>query len=128
MTDEDLIIKSYNESIITLQSGRGLGTAIIKNGESYSLLQMDEALTASMFTRLFYMEGIGLKHFKKFSDERSFTGGRVIVWKVDWEGKEKNIIKEPEPEEITIDQDSEVSQEENDIELKEEDNNTNQSL
>ena len=97
-TNEDLIVKKYNESIITLQNGRGLGVALIKRGDSYNMLQMDEALTAGMFTRLFYMEGIGLKHFKKFSDERSFTGGRVIVWKVDWEGKEKNIIEVPAEE------------------------------
>ena len=61
---------------------------------------MDSDLTASMFTRMFYQEGIGLKYFKKFSDERSVFGGRIIVWKVDWEGKEKNIIVVPEPEPI----------------------------
>ena len=97
-TDEDLIVKNYTESVINMQNGRGLGTALIKNGDSYTLLQMDEALTASIFTRLFYMEGIGLKHFKKFSDERGITGGRIIVWKVDWEGKEKNVVTSPEPE------------------------------
>ena len=61
---------------------------------------MDESLTAGMFTRLFYMDGIGLKHFKNFSDERSVTGDRIIIWKVDWEGKEKNVIKEQETKAI----------------------------
>ncbi len=107
-TNEDLILKEYNENVINLQNNRGLGTALIKNGNSYSLLQMDEALTASIFTRLFYMEGIGLKHFKKFSDERSITGGRIIVWKVDWEGKEKNIIEEPVEELPETDEEEEI--------------------
>jgi len=100
-TNEGLFVKEYNESVFTLQNGRGLGFALIKDGEGYQLLQMDSDLTASMFTRLFYQEGIGLRHFKKFSDERSVFGGRIIVWKVDWEGKEKNIIEvqEPEPKE-----------------------------
>ena len=97
-TNDDPIIKNYNESVINLQNGRSLGLALIKEGESYNLLQTDESLTAGMFTRLFYMDGIGLKHFKKFSDERSVTGDRIIIWKVDWEGKEKNVIKEQETE------------------------------
>jgi dolichyl-diphosphooligosaccharide--protein glycosyltransferase len=95
-TNEGLILREYNDSIINLQNGRGLGVALAKKDDAYRLVQMDEALTASMFTRLFYMEGVGLRHFKKFSDERGITGGRIIVWKVDWEGKEKNIIKTKE--------------------------------
>jgi len=98
-TNEEIVVKEYNESLITLQNGRDLGFALIKQGEDYELLQMDADLTASMFTRMFYQEGIGLKYFKKFSDERSVFGSRVIVWKVDWEGKEKNIIETPELEE-----------------------------
>ncbi|MBW2976415.1 hypothetical protein KY347_03140 [Candidatus Woesearchaeota archaeon] len=101
-TNDGIILKEYNESLVTLQNGRNLGFALIKSGDSYGLLQMDSDLTASMFTRLFYQEGIGLKYFKKFSDESSivasFNGRRIIVWKVDWEGKEKNIIETQKPE------------------------------
>ncbi|MBR9705865.1 hypothetical protein GOV14_02405, partial [Candidatus Pacearchaeota archaeon] len=132
MTDEDLIVKEYNESVITLQNGRGLGVGLIKSGNSYELLQMDEAETAGMFTRLFYMEGIGLKHFKKFSDERSVFGERIIVWKVDWEGNETNVIKVPEekpPEEIEVteeiienlsneDNNSKINETEEEVELE----------
>lgn len=110
-TNGDLIIKNYNESVINLQNGQGLGVALIKEGDSYSLLQMDESLTAGMFTRLFYMGGIGLKHFKKFSDERSVTGDRIIIWKLDWEGEEKNVIKEQETE--AIEETAESQKEEN---------------
>ena len=81
-----------------MQNGRHIGVALIKNGESYQALAMDSDLTASMFTRMFYQEGIGLRYFKKFSDEKSVFGGRIIVWKVDWEGKEKNIIETPKLE------------------------------
>ena len=119
-TNNDLIIKDYNESVINLQNGRSLGLALIKEGNSYNLLQMDAALTASMFTRLFYMEGIGLKYFKKFSDERSVTGDRIIIWKVDWEGKEKNVIKEPEIEATEEAKDITKSQKEKDITKKDE--------
>jgi dolichyl-diphosphooligosaccharide--protein glycosyltransferase len=101
-TNEGIIVKEYNESVINLQNGRSLGFALIQKGENYELLQMDSDLTASMFTRLFYQEGIGLKYFKKFSEENSvvatFNGRKIIVWKIDWEGNETTIIKVPEPE------------------------------
>jgi asparagine N-glycosylation enzyme membrane subunit Stt3 len=92
-TDDGIIVKEYNESLVTLQNGRDLGFALIKESDNYRLLQMDSDLTASMFTRMFYQEGIGLRYFKKFSDEKSVFGGRIIIWKVDWEGKEKNIVE-----------------------------------
>tara|TARA_Y100000310_G_scaffold149558_1_gene148917 strand:- start:4477 stop:7680 length:3204 start_codon:yes stop_codon:yes gene_type:complete len=85
-TDRGIMVREYNESIINLQNGRSLGIALIKDGESYTAIAMDSDLTASMFTRLFYQEGAGLKHFKKFSDENSVFGTRILVWKVDWEG------------------------------------------
>ena len=84
--------------MVVIQNGRHLGLALIKDGDSYNLLQMDSDLTASIFTRLFYQDGVGLRYFKKFSDERSLFGSRIIVWKVDWEGKEKNIIEAPKEE------------------------------
>jgi len=96
-TNEGVVVTEYNESFVTLQNGRSLGIALLKDGENYRALQMDSDLTASMFTRMFYQEGIGLKYFKKFSDERSVFGGRIIVWKVDWEGNETTVIEVPEP-------------------------------
>ncbi len=48
-------------------------------------------LTDSMFTRMFYMRGLGLKHFKPFAEEHQIMGGAIYVWKVDWEGAEKFI-------------------------------------
>jgi len=89
LLDQNLSLKEYNESVITLQNGRHLGIALAKEDESYFVVAMDSDLAWSMFTRMFYQEGIGLKHFKKFSDERTIFGGRIIVWKVDWEGKEE---------------------------------------
>jgi len=95
-TNTGIIIKEYNESVVNLQNGRNLGLALIKDGDSYQMMQMDSDLAASMFTRLFYQEGVGLRYFKKFSDQTSLFGSRVIVWKVDWEGKEKKVIETQE--------------------------------
>ena len=91
--DGSLITKEYNKSLLTLQNGRPLGAVLISEGESYSLLIMDYALTGSMFTKLFYMDGHSLTHFRKFSDEKSVFNNRIIVYKVDWKGNETNIME-----------------------------------
>jgi len=48
-------------------------------------------LADSMFTRLFYMHGLGLQHFKPFTQEQQLFGGAIYVWKVDWNGNENYI-------------------------------------
>ena len=50
-----------------------------------SALAADPLLADSMFTRLFYMDGVGTEYFKRFSDKRSVMGQRIITWSVDWE-------------------------------------------
>jgi len=55
---------------------------------------MDPKLVGSMFTRLFFFDGQGLKHFTMFSDKKQLTGGKIQVWKVSWvEGNPINIFK-----------------------------------
>lgn len=54
-------------------------------------------LSESMFTRLFFMNGIGLEHFKPFAEDRQLFSGKVSVWKVDWNGGEKYIPSDTLP-------------------------------
>ena len=65
---------------------------LIPSGAGYSSLITHPYLANSMFTRLFYLEGHGLKYFDKFSDKQGVTGGRIIVWKVDWNGADPNVV------------------------------------
>lgn len=60
---------------------------LIKEGDGYSGIMESSELAASMFTRMFYLNGTGLKHFDFFTKETDISGLDVIVWKVDWEGK-----------------------------------------
>jgi len=46
------------------------------------------SLADSMFTRMFFMEGLGLRHFKPFASERQLLGGMIQTYKVDWAGNE----------------------------------------
>jgi asparagine N-glycosylation enzyme membrane subunit Stt3 len=78
---EKYIIKDFDNNTMEL------GGDIIKKGNDYYVIINSPELTGSMFTRLFYGEGEGLKYFDRFSDVRDVTGARIIVWKVDWNGK-----------------------------------------
>jgi hypothetical protein len=76
-------------------SGNTLAFSVVlvpQGEEGYSALITHPYLANSMFTRLFYLNGHGLKYFDKFDDQTGITGGRIIVWKVDWEGKDANNV------------------------------------
>ncbi|MFP4117893.1 MAG: STT3 domain-containing protein [Candidatus Woesearchaeota archaeon] len=85
------------------------GMTFIESGDSYQIALMDPLQTASMFTRLFFHDGAGTDHFDKVYDERGIPGGRVIIWKVDWEsffdeiGEELEDFDFEEPEEFESD-------------------------
>lgn len=61
--------------------------ALIPRGTDYYNVLMQPPLAKSMFNRLFFFQGQGLKHFKLFYHESGLTGTDVYVWKIDWEGK-----------------------------------------
>lgn len=65
---------------------------LIPSGQGYSSLITHPYLANSIFTRLFYLEGHGLEHFDRFNDQTGINGGRIITWKVDWEGNDPNIF------------------------------------
>ncbi len=83
---DDVQIKKYSD-------GQGdLGITLVPNDKklgSYQILISSEAIAGSMFNRLFYLQGHGLKHFKFFTKEQGISGDVIYIWKVDWEGKEK---------------------------------------
>ena len=60
----------------------GYGIAILPDNR---VLFMTPELTGSMFTRLFYYNGVGLEGFNKFHDVTDVTGSRIITWSVNWE-------------------------------------------
>jgi hypothetical protein len=53
---------------------------------------MDTVLADSMFTRLFYYKGIGLKHFDLVKEDTAINGDKILVWKVDWQGLSENTL------------------------------------
>ena len=61
-----------------------IGAVFFRQGDSVYVMFMSPELVGSMFTRLFFFEGVGLKHFEKFYDTTSAYGDRIITWKVRW--------------------------------------------
>lgn len=61
------------------------------SGDGLSAIASYAEIADSIFTRLYFMNGLGLKHFKLFSAEQQLIGGYVYVYKVDWAGTEMNL-------------------------------------
>jgi dolichyl-diphosphooligosaccharide--protein glycosyltransferase len=66
-------------------SSNQIGYAVGLLPNTNSIIFMSPELSGSIFTRLFYYEGIGLDSFERFSDMTDITGTRIITWKVNWE-------------------------------------------
>ncbi|MBD3310481.1 hypothetical protein GF351_04635 [Candidatus Woesearchaeota archaeon] len=112
-TPEGIVEKKFEEDTIEFSA------ALIPSGKSYKSIFMQPELSTSMFTLLFYFDGHGLKYFDMFSDERDLSGQRIIVWKVDWEGTDRNVKQELLPQEEPAPEELE-EQEEDDVEQPEE--------
>jgi len=74
-----------------------ISAAIIPRDDGYESVLMDPALIDSMFTRLFFFRGHGLKYFDQFEYQRTVFGEEVYVWRVDWEGRDRNVMQEFAP-------------------------------
>jgi hypothetical protein len=49
-------------------------------------------LASSTFTKLFFLNGHGMKCFSKFDERIQVTGGKIQVWKVDFDCRQGNKI------------------------------------
>ena len=79
--DEGIHEKKYNEKVIPYS------IALIPQGDSFKSILISPQLASSMFTKLFYYQGYGLKHFELFHHVTDVTGADIYVWKINWEGK-----------------------------------------
>jgi len=70
------------------------GLNFIRSGSGMQVWLTSPQLTGSMFTRLYLYNGAGLRHFELFDRQSSITNTQVIVWKVNWEGKEVPVVEE----------------------------------
>lgn len=92
-TDNGLLFREYNGTTIDL----GM-TIIPKNENELDAVLSSKELAGSMFTRMFYMQGHGLRYFKLFNHQLIFPGSNietnVYTYKMDWEGKNATIVQD----------------------------------
>ncbi len=70
----------------------GIDAILVNQGGKYSGIVTQSPLAGSIFTKLFFFNGHGLKYFKLVKETQQIIGGKIRVWEVDWEGKQKNIL------------------------------------
>ncbi len=72
-----------------------LSVALVPSGDSsYFAVLMSSEQGGSLFSRLFYFKGHGLKYFDLFDEQQQVTGGRILTWKIDWSGSSENNVNE----------------------------------
>ncbi|MBD3313756.1 hypothetical protein GF345_04910 [Candidatus Woesearchaeota archaeon] len=80
-SQEEFVIREYENNTIPYS------VALAVKSDSITGIMMSPELAGSMFTRLFYFDGVGLDHFDFFDYQRDVTGLEIYTWKVDWNGK-----------------------------------------
>ena len=62
----------------------GYSALLMKNGDEYQSILMDEDYAKSMLARLYFLKGKGLKHFKLFDERKDDKGNAIYVYQVVW--------------------------------------------
>ncbi|HLD97632.1 MAG TPA: STT3 domain-containing protein, partial [Candidatus Nanoarchaeia archaeon] len=78
---EDVVEKVYNESVVPQR----LSVILVPQGDGFISIVASPEDAAGMFTRMYFMGGIGLKHFKLLTHQTGLTGTNVYVYKADWD-------------------------------------------
>jgi len=121
---DEVVQKRYDNSTSPF------GVTLIPNGDGYMVLLASNELSAGMFTRMYYLNGHGLKHFKPFHVARDASGLLIYTYQVDWTGENATVAFNGAPvvvEEIKIVEEGDVENEtEKESEIVEEETNTSE--
>ncbi|MFH1401077.1 MAG: peptidylprolyl isomerase [Nanoarchaeota archaeon] len=83
ITGEDRLVRTaYTEDVLG-----GFNVDILVDTLNNRALLADPSLIMSTYTKLFYLDGRYMPHFDKVREESTITGSRIVIWKVDWDGK-----------------------------------------
>ena len=67
--------KKFKENLL------GISVILLPNNQ---IILSHPLQAKSMFTQLFFFDGYGLDCFSKFDEKQQITGGKIVVWKVDF--------------------------------------------
>ena len=85
LNESEFVEKRYNVNTIP----EDLSVLLIPEGDGFSSLVASPELANSIFVRMFFLNGHGLKHFRLLTTE---DGTEIWVWQADWEGKQENLL------------------------------------
>ncbi len=88
-TENGMIRKDFSGETLDF----GITIIPLNENEVEGVLSSKE-LTGSMFIRMFYMQGHGLKYFDLFNHQRGLTGTDIYTYKVDWTGKNVSMVQD----------------------------------
>ncbi len=89
----EFVVKNYDKDLLISQNGEPMGISIVpaQNG-GFNMILMHPQLVDSMFNRLFFYSGHGLKCFDNFDTVKTTSGGNVLTWKIDWTCSNATIV------------------------------------
>ena len=77
----------------------GFSFVLVPNGDNYQYILTDPLQANSLFTKMFFFGGHGLKCFNKFDDRVGTGNQRIITWKADYNcQQENNVYFQPKEE------------------------------
>jgi hypothetical protein len=75
---KEIYVKEYNKDTA------GYGAIIYPASGGYRSIVMSTEQTMSVFTRLYFFKGVGLKYFEKISTKTGVDGTEINLFKVNW--------------------------------------------
>ena len=83
---KNLVVSQSTGLKTKIQSENGnIDVVVRETSGNYDLMITSSPLGNSMFTKLFYLNGVGLTHFERFDSRVSTTGWNIETWKVKWD-------------------------------------------
>jgi dolichyl-diphosphooligosaccharide--protein glycosyltransferase len=81
------VVLIQNETITDYiqDSNAEFDVVIQQTANGYRSMLAQAPLGGSLFTKLYYLDGVGTESFELFDDRTSITGNRIRTWKVNWD-------------------------------------------
>ncbi|MGC9032041.1 MAG: STT3 domain-containing protein [Candidatus Woesearchaeota archaeon] len=81
-TNDGIIEKEFNNSEFPYT------LVVLLNKDQPMAFWCSKEISKSLFTRLYFMDAVGLNHFKLYTHESGVFGTNIYVWNVSWKPKE----------------------------------------
>ena len=88
------VVYPTSDGELKVSSNASIYQLIIPFGERTENVISSSELKTSIFTRLYFYRGHGLRHFKLLAWKPSMTKGHYFAYRIDWDGSEPFILPE----------------------------------